>query len=126
MPFHFDYHDDMFPATDFNQINLDWILQLAEQLKQTAESGGFDGAPGTPGTAPNGVTFFTLSDTYDDITAAIADGQLPILLVTSGTVTRVYFLNQQSATNLRFISVDPNQIYRINWSSTDSKTQWKP
>ena len=48
MPFHFNY-EQKYPYTEFEKINLDWVLELATQLKDAAENGDFDGPPGPPG-----------------------------------------------------------------------------
>ena len=120
MPFTFNYEDNMYPATDFNQINLDWILQLAQQLKETAESGGFDGAPGEPGTATNGIAFFDLTTaTFADMTAAIADGQLPVLTYYVGGTPTYLYCYSRSNTMLYFIGFYGNTQYRVNWASDD-------
>ena len=120
MPFHFQYEDTMYPSTDFNQINLDWILQLAEQLKQTAESGGFDGEPGEPGTATNGIAFIEVSDTFSDITAALNDGNFPVLKYTiSGN--SLYMPLVSTVNNSYWFSAYYSGIfYMINWDSNNT------
>ena len=36
-----------YPYTSYDKINLDWILELAKDLKEKAESGAFNGKRGT-------------------------------------------------------------------------------
>lgn len=121
MPFHFDYHDDMYPATDFNQINLNWILQLAEQLKQTAESGGFDGAPGTPGTATNGIAYFNYNSTYSDLLSAISDGQLPVYVQSILGNPTFFICTDHGAVWSDFIAFYNSTLYLVRWNVNNNK-----
>ena len=119
MPFHFDY-EETFPNTDFNKINLDWLLQLATQLKETAESGGFDGAPGEPGTATNGIAFIEVSDTFSDITAALNDGNFPVLKFTING-NPLYMPLVSTVNNSYWFSAYYSGIfYMINWNSNNA------
>ena len=121
MPFHFDY-EETFPNTDFNKINLDWILQLATQLKETAESGGFDGAPGEPGTATNGIAFITTADTFADIQAAITNGELPVLMYYNmGTPIFMYCFDYGNSF-VKFGGLSNTQQLQLTWYSNETKS----
>ena len=123
MPFTFHYEDDMYPSTNFNLVNLDWILQLAEQLKETAESGGFDGAPGAPGTATNGIAFFNNSSIYSDFIAAVSGGQLPIYETTINGRDTFLVCTDHSTNWADFIaffgSNSPHTLYVLRWNSNN-------
>lgn len=121
MPFHFDY-EESFPSTDFNKINLDWILQLATQLKETAESGGFDGAPGEPGTATNGIAYFTTADTFADIQAAISNGELPVLKYYIMGTPAYFYCYDHSNVWVDFIGFYGLVEYQLRWSSNGNRS----
>lgn len=123
MPFHFNY-EQKYPYTDFDKINLDWILELATQLKEAAENGDFDGPPGPPGsgTATNGVAYFTTSDTFADIQAAITDGQLPVLMYYNmGTPCFLYCYDHASSV-LKFGGLSNTQQLQLTWYSNDTRS----
>lgn len=123
MPFHFNY-EQKYPYTDFDKINLDWILELATQLKEAAENGDFDGPPGPPGsgTATNGIAYFTTSDTFADIQAAITDGQLPVLMYYNmGTPCFLYCFDHTN-TSLKFGGLSGTQQLQLIWYANETKS----
>ena len=118
MPFHFNY-EQKYPYTDFDKINLDWVLELATQLKDAAENGDFDGAPGEPGNATNGIAFIEASNTFSDITDALNDGSFPVLKYTiSGNP--LYMPLVSTVNNSYWFSAYYFGIfYLINWNSNN-------
>ena len=124
MPFHFNY-EQKYPYTQFEKINLDWVLELATQLKDAAENGDFDGPPGPPGsgTATNGIVFLDNSSTFQDITDAIDEGQLPVYQTFySGSIPIYYYCFEHGTGWATFIGFHGNNRYLLTWHSDNTKT----
>ena len=121
MPFNFIPPDDLFPATNFNEVNLDWVLALATQLKETAESGGFDGAPGTPGTAANSIVFIDNTNTFSDITAALSDGNFPVLHYTISSNDLFLPLCSTNNGTYWFSTFYQGIFHLVNWNASNVK-----
>lgn len=128
MPFHFNY-EQKYPYTDFDKINLDWILELATQLKEAAENGDFDGAPGEPGTATNGIIFLDNTNTFADIGGAISDGMLPVYKTFyNSTVPILYYCYEYYSSYATFIGFHGNKRFLLTWHVDNTKslanTEW--
>lgn len=122
MPFHFNY-EQKYPYTQFEKINLDWILELATQLKEAAENGDFDGPPGPPGsgTATNGIAWFYNINTLTEIETAINEGMYPVLIayVNGEPVFMPCYLHS-AGTLARFIGFNNGMFYQWTIDSTNA------